>query len=129
MPWEALFITGIAFAIGAIPTGLPAVVTYLLATGAVGLAQTGAIMKRLRSVETLGSTTAINSDKTGTLTLNQMTATEMAIPGARYTITGEGYSTSGKITGTGGRRHRDLTPPSCYQWRSPPMRRCGAASW
>jgi Ca2+-transporting ATPase len=90
LTWQVLFVTGIAFAIGAIPTGLPAVVTYLLATGAVGLAAAGAIMKRLRSVETLGSTTAVNSDKTGTLTLNQMTAVELALPGHRFTVTGEG---------------------------------------
>ena len=61
------------------------------------LAKANAIMKRLRSTETLGSTSAINSDKTGTLTLNQMTAVEMTIPGRRYTISGGGYSTEGTI--------------------------------
>src|SRR3954469_9538848 len=110
VPWETLFVNGIAFAVGAIPTGLPMVVTYLLAVGAIALAEAGAIMKRLRSVETLGSTTAANSDKTGTLTLNQMTATEMVLPGHRFTITGEGYSTSGKITGLGDSNPSDLTP-------------------
>ena len=54
-------------------------------------------MKRLRSTETLGSTSAINSDKTGTLTLNQMTAVELTIPGRRYSISGSGYSTEGTI--------------------------------
>jgi len=110
IPWETLSVNGIAFAVGAIPTGLPMVVTYLLAVGAIALAEAGAIMKRLRSVETLGSTTAANSDKTGTLTLNQMTATEMVLPGHRFTITGEGYSTSGKITGLGDSNPSDLTP-------------------
>ena len=56
-----------------------------------------AIVKRLRSTETLGSTSAINSDKTGTLTLNQMTAVELTIPGRRYSISGSGYSTEGTI--------------------------------
>ena len=61
------------------------------------LAKANAIMKRLRSTETLGSTSAINSDKTGTLTLNQMTAVELTIPGRRYTISGGGYATEGTI--------------------------------
>ena len=61
------------------------------------LARANAIVKRLRSTETLGSTSAINSDKTGTLTLNQMTAVELTIPGRRYAISGSGYSTEGTI--------------------------------
>ena len=66
------------------------------------LADAGAIMKRLRSVETLGSTSALNSDKTGTLTLNQMTAVQMATMAGRYTISGDGYSTIGQISHAGG---------------------------
>ena len=77
-PFDELFLTAIAFAVSAIPTGLPAVVTAILSMGTTKLADAGAIVKRLRSVETLGSTSAINSDKTGTLTLNQMTAVQMA---------------------------------------------------
>ena len=92
-----LFLTAVAFAVSAIPTGLPAVVTAVLSDGTAKLAAAGAIVKRLRSVETLGSTSAINSDKTGTLTLNQMTSVQMTIGGRRYAVTGEGYSTEGSI--------------------------------
>jgi len=100
--FDVLFITAVAFAVSAIPTGLPAVVTTILSMGTQNLAKAGAIMKRLRSVETLGSTSAINSDKTGTLTLNKMTAVEMTIAGRRYAISGTGYGTDGAITRTGG---------------------------
>ena len=95
--FDTVFLAAIAFAIAAIPTGLPAVVTAILSMGTQTLAKANAIMKRLRSTETLGSTSAINSDKTGTLTLNQMTAVELAIPGRRYAIHGNGYSTQGAI--------------------------------
>ncbi len=99
---QDLFLSAVAFGVAAIPTALPAVVTAILSKGSQTLADAGAIMKRLRSVETLGSTSALNSDKTGTLTLNQMTATQMAIVGRRYAISGNGYQTTGQITHTGG---------------------------
>jgi Ca2+-transporting ATPase len=109
-PFDTLFLTAIAFSVSAIPTGLPAVVTAILSMGTTKLASAGAIVKRLRSVETLGSTSAINSDKTGTLTLNQMTAVQMAIPNRRYTISGEGYSIEGQIAHTGGQDDVPLEP-------------------
>jgi Ca2+-transporting ATPase len=101
-PFDVLFVTAIAFAVSAIPTGLPAVITTILSYGTQTLAKAHAIVKQLRSVETLGSTSAINSDKTGTLTLNQMTATELTIPGRRHTVSGTGYGFEGTISRVGG---------------------------
>jgi Ca2+-transporting ATPase len=97
LAWDALFVSAVSLAIAAIPEALPTVTQVILSLGSVDLAKRNAIVKDLPSVETLGFTSAINSDKTGTLTMNQMTAVEVVDPAGRYTISGTGYSLEGKV--------------------------------
>jgi P-type Ca2+ transporter type 2C len=92
----------ISTAIASIPTGLPTFVEAMLSSGARRLAEAKAVVKSLSDVETLGGTTVINSDKTGTLTLNAMTATQMLGGGDWFKIEGPGYQKTGAILGVGG---------------------------
>ena len=88
----------VALAVASIPEGLPAVTAVTLAIGVSTMARKNAIVKRLASVETLGCTSVVCSDKTGTLTLNEMTARRLVIQDAEHTVSGEGYSPEGTIS-------------------------------
>lgn len=108
--FNAVFNAAVAFAIAAVPVQLPTVVTTILAWGTRALAGAGAIIKQLTSAETLGSTSAINTDKTGTLTLNEMTAVQLTVAGHRFAVEGKGYSTDGRINRVAGQTQIALDP-------------------
>ncbi len=92
-----LFMTAISLAIAAVPEGLPAVVTIVLALGMQRMVRRHALLRRLPAVETLGTATAICSDKTGTLTQNEMTVTQLWVDGKQFHVTGRGYEPEGEF--------------------------------
>ena len=105
----SIWIAAVALAVGAIPEGLPAAMTITLAIGVSRMARSRAIVRRLPSVETLGSTTVICTDKTGTLTKNEMTVTAIYAGEALYSVSGVGYEPRGSISSPLDGKPVDLT--------------------
>ena len=106
-----LFMTSVSLAVAAVPEGLPAVVTVALSLGVLRMARRRALVRRLAAVETLGSTTVICTDKTGTLTVGEMTVRALYVAGQSYEVTGEGYGPDGEVRFGAGKAEAEHTAP------------------
>ncbi|GAA1983641.1 cation-transporting P-type ATPase [Microbacterium pumilum] len=107
-PLASVVLLGISMAISAIPTGMPSFVQAMLSFGSRQLAEHNAVVKNLTDVETLGATSAINSDKTGTLTMNEMTVESLYFTGEWFTVAGNGYEKTGEIRRVAGAPNPDF---------------------
>ena len=102
-PAVGMFLTAVSLAVAAIPEAVPAIVTMTLAIGVIKMVSRHALIRRLPAVETLGATTILCTDKTGTLTKNQMTVTSLFVGGRRFEVSGDGYVPRGEIQEAGRR--------------------------
>ncbi|MEQ1854394.1 MAG: cation-translocating P-type ATPase, partial [Chthoniobacteraceae bacterium] len=109
-PFE-LFMTSVSLAVAAVPEGLPAVVTVALALGVLRMSRRRALVRKLPAVETLGSTNVICTDKTGTLTVGEMTVRALFVSGQSYEVTGEGYGPGGEVRFDGRKVEAPHTAP------------------
>jgi len=121
-----MFTAAVALAVGAIPEGLPAAVTITLAIGVSRMARKRAVIRRLPAVETLGSTTVICTDKTGTLTENQMTVRQVWTPRRLFEVTGSGYVPDGQLLDEAGLAV-DTTGSEALRWSLLAGARCNEA--
>ncbi|HQW30575.1 MAG TPA: HAD-IC family P-type ATPase, partial [Verrucomicrobiales bacterium] len=96
-PFMEIFLTSVSLAVAAVPEGLPAIVTVALSLGVLRMSRHHALVRKLEAVETLGSTTVICTDKTGTLTVGEMTVRALYVAGQSYEVTGEGYGSEGEV--------------------------------
>ncbi|MEW9853590.1 cation-translocating P-type ATPase [Novosphingobium sp. M1R2S20] len=117
--WDEALIAVIAVSVGIVPEGLPAVITITLAIGVQRMAKRNAVIRKLPAVETLGATSVICTDKTGTLTRNEMTVRNLAVEGYQLQVSGAGYAPDGTLTATDG---HDEAPALAA---AAPIIRCG----